>query len=397
MPLRRVIILGSTGSIGTQALDVIEHLNREHDAGRSADRFVVVGLCAGRNQSLLLEQAARFGVREIALRQPSSPVSIDARVRTGSDAPERLVREVEADLVVAAMVGSAGLPATLAAVELGRDVALANKETLVAAGELVVTAAHRSGSKLLPVDSEHAAVWQCLAAAPSSLVPPLRIGTNVRDVYLTASGGPFRTWTAEQIASATPGQALCHPTWKMGPKVTIDSATLMNKALELIEAHWLFGIPAAQLHAIVHPQSLVHAIVEFADGSSVAQIGAPDMKCPIQLALCWPARPNNSCRRLVWSELRTLQFEPPDTARFPAIMLAYEAMKQGGGAGAVLNASNEVAVEAFLAGRFSFGRIATLVSDTMNAVVCPKISSLDDVREAERRAREHASALVAAI
>ena len=318
---RRLLLLGSTGSIGTQTLDVVSHLNALHARGEWPTRFEVVGLAAGSNGTLLAEQAAAFGVSETALAHPGDGAlpSALAGARTGVDGAERLVREVEADVVLAAMVGSAGLPATLAAVELGRDVALANKETLVAAGSLVVPAAERSGSRLLPVDSEHAALWQCLQSGQESshVCPPMRADRGVRRLILTASGGPFRTWEKARIERATPAEALNHPTWRMGPKVTIDSASLTNKALEVIEAHWLFGVPGERIDVLVHPQSTVHSFVEFEDGNVIAQLGPPDMRMPIQYAITFPLRPLGRSASLDFTAMSRLDFETPDLERFP--------------------------------------------------------------------------------
>lgn len=435
----RVIILGSTGSIGTQTLEVIEHLNGLHARGAWPMRYEVVGLAGGRNTELLFSQAARCGARHSAVNKLDSDAvryaalsSTKESTRNGPEAAERLVREVACDLVVAAMSGAAGLPATLAAAELGRDIALANKETLVAAGSLIVPAARKSGSRLLPVDSEHSAVWQCLCgvcdvhghrAAPETqsnppskiptitisphhaqtipAAPPLVLGDQIAKIILTASGGPFRTWSREQTYNATPEQALKHPTWTMGQKVTIDSASLTNKALEIIEAHWLFGVPAERIEAIIHPQSIVHAIVEMADGSCIAQLGAPDMRGPIQFALAFPHRPEGGHRRIPWHELRSLDFEPPDHERFPALGLAYRAIRDGGTAGAVLNAANEAAVDAFLApirnsaqsggsqrgAPLPFGRITELTAQAMDALGFHPVASLDDVLRADAAAR----------
>ncbi|MBC7836119.1 MAG: 1-deoxy-D-xylulose-5-phosphate reductoisomerase [Phycisphaerales bacterium] len=401
---RRLIILGSTGSIGTQTLEVVAHLRALADRGEDVPCYEVVGLAAGRSADLLGRQAARFGVREVAMAShdglSSSSALSRCTVRSGRDAAERLVREVECDVVLAAMVGVAGLPATLAAVELGRDVALANKETLVAAGELVVPAARRSGSRLLPVDSEHSGVWQCLQGlecagaspkgdAASSLVPPFDVSRRVRRVMLTASGGPFREWPSDRVRRATPAEALNHPTWKMGRKVTIDSASLTNKALEVIEAHWLFGLPADQIGVLVHPQSIVHSLVEFNDGSVIAQLGAPDMRCPINYALTWPRRPEGCCRRLDWSAFSRLDFAPPDLERFPALGLGFEVCRRGGTSGAVFNAANEVAVEAFLAadGAMPFGRIAETTCAVMEEHTYRPLSCMGDVLEADASAR----------
>lgn len=400
MDQRRLIILGSTGSIGRQALDVVAHLNalaedRRPSAGGQLPRYRVVGLAAGKRVAETLEQAQRFGVRHVALRDgdrltPPAGVTLFR----GDDAAERLVREVDADIVLAAMVGAAGLPATLAAVEAGRDVALANKETLVAAGELVVPAARASGSHLLPVDSEHAAIWQCLQdhSTPRELCPPCAAPSSVERLILTASGGPFRAWPLERVRHATPAEALNHPTWRMGPKVTIDSASLTNKALEVIEAHWLFGLPPDRIDVLIHPQSLVHSMVEFIDGNLIAQLGPNDMRVPIQTALTFPRRAPRRAPRLDLAQMARLEFEEPDLDRFPALQLAYDALRAGGTAGAVLNAANEAAVEAFLredGPGLPFGRIGHLTRDALQTLGTTPISTLQDVLEADRRARRY--------
>lgn len=395
MGSRRVIVLGSTGSIGVQTLEVIAHLNALHDEGRWPIRFEVAGLAAGRNADLLSEQCRRFGVRNHAVADGTERAGAGAR--HGPDAAERLVREVESDVVVAAMVGSAGLPATLAAVQAGRNVALANKETLVAAGGLIVPLARRTGSRILPIDSEHAGLWQCLAGEvrprggrddEPAACPPLVAPAHVRRVILTASGGPFRSRSAREVHDATPEEALCHPTWRMGPKVTIDSATLTNKALEVIEAHWLFGLPSDRIGVLIHPQSIVHALVEFTDGSVLAQMAPPDMRAPIQQALSHPRRVAGLTPSLNWSALRALEFDPPDPERFPALALATRVIEAGGTAGAVLNAANEEAVAAFLARRIPFGRITEVTRRTLDEVEPASLSCLDDARRADARARE---------
>lgn len=397
---RRVIILGATGSIGTQAVEVIEHLNALARRGESAVSFRVVGLAAGRNAEQVFAQAARLGVQRIALANGNGEARAPAGVEVlrGPDAAERLVRETECDHVLAAMVGSAGLPATLAAVELGRAVALANKETLVAAGELVVAACAKSGTKLLAVDSEHSALWQCLESCrgESCTLPPLAaLPRGVSRLILTASGGPFRTWDARATHDATPEQALKHPTWQMGPKVTIDSASLTNKALEVLEAHWLFGATVEQIGVVVHPQSIVHSLVEFADGSVLAQLGANDMRTPIQYALAHPARPAGISRKLDLAAVGTLEFVPLDREKFPAIDLAYEVIRRGGTAGAVFNAANEAAVEAFLSRRVPFGRISGLARDAMREVGVSPLRTLADVIAAEAEARRFVERSVA--
>jgi 1-deoxy-D-xylulose-5-phosphate reductoisomerase len=394
MPPRRLIILGSTGSIGTQALEVVAHLNSLHEQGASRHHYEVVGLAAGTNAALLAGQAERFEVRDAALAAPVPPPAAlsgwcsrhGSTLRTGPAAAEALVREVECDIVLAAMVGAAGLPATLAAAELGRDIALANKETLVAAGALIVPLAQKTGSRLLPVDSEHSAVWQALQSL-GPITPPCDAPRGVERITLTASGGPFRAWPKDRIDRATPEEALNHPTWSMGRKITVDCASLTNKALEVIEAHHLFGLPSDRIDVLIHPASIVHAMVEFADGSTIAQMGPPDMRLPIQHALCFPHRPPSLAPRLDWREIRRLEFEEPDLARFPALALAARVIDAGGAAGAVFNADNEAAVEAFLAGRVPFGRIPALSAAALAELGAPPIATLADALAADAEAR----------
>ncbi|TVS07114.1 MAG: 1-deoxy-D-xylulose-5-phosphate reductoisomerase [Phycisphaerales bacterium] len=396
LPARRVIVLGSTGSVGVQALECVAHLNQLADAGRWSQRFEVVGLAAHSNAPELAAQAEAFGVRHAALTDPASLDRLDAPALsrteffTGSDAPSRLVRAVECDLIVAAMVGAAGLEPTLEAVRLGRDIALANKETIVAGGALVVPEALRSGSKLLPVDSEHSGVWQCLLSlvcGGQPCTPPMPAHAAVSRIILTASGGALRSKTRDEIEHATPAEALSHPTWNMGAKNTIDSASLMNKALELIEAHWLFSVPAERLGVLVDPDSLVHALVEFADRSVLAQIAEPDMRSPILHALAFPHRAPGLTKALELDRLVNMRLETLDEERFPAPSLAMRAIREGGTAGAVLNAANEAAVDAFLAGRIRFGRIVELVRSAMDELGSDPVRSLDDVREADGKAR----------
>ncbi|MGH7244875.1 MAG: 1-deoxy-D-xylulose-5-phosphate reductoisomerase [Phycisphaerales bacterium] len=389
----RLLILGSTGSIGTQTLEVVTHLNALHAQGKFPNSFEVVGLAAGKGAALLTDQANRFNVKHLALSDANGDTPKGAR--TGPDAAERLVREVDCDVVLAAIVGSAGLPATLAAVELGRDVALANKETLVAAGSLVVPAAHKSGAKLLPVDSEHAAVWQCLQSGPDAAHGPIfpalkHAPTSVKKVTLTASGGPFRTWEKSRVQRATKAEALKHPTWTMGEKVTVDSASLMNKALEIIEAHWLFALPAEKIDAVVHPQSIAHALVEFDDASVIAQLAHPDMRGPIQQALAFPTRVPSLVTPLDLAEISTaLQFEPPDLGKFPLLDLAYTVIRAEGTSGAIFNAANEEAVLAFLRGEILFGRIGELVIEAMETIAPTTMNTLQDSLAADHRARTH--------
>ncbi len=415
MPSRRVIILGSTGSIGRQTLDVIAHLNALHERGEHVHRYDVVGLAAGANVARLDEQSrahpsARLAithadVRDLALGERGPQAAFAGALLHafhGDDAAERLVREVECDVVVSAIVGVAGLRATLAAAELGRDIALANKETLVAGGCVVVPAARASGARLLPVDSEHSGLWQCLVGACASrgtpTAPPIESPRGVARMILTASGGPFRTWTKNAIDAATPDHALAHPTWQMGAKVTIDSASLVNKALELIEAHWLFGMPSDRLDAVVHPQSVVHALVEFDDGSTLAQLGSPDMRTPIQWALSFPDRAAAPAATLDWADARRLDFEPIDRERFPAIDMAFEVMRQGptSAMGCVLNAANEVAVRAFLESGSSmpFGTIGQIVRRTIDALGGRGVGTLEEILRVDREAREFALGLL---
>ena len=380
MAARRLILLGSTGSIGVSTVQVLEHLRAQGTA------FEVIGLAAGSNAALLAEQAKALGVHDLAVADESAAAQLgpQANVRTGPDASLRLVEQLArpGDVLVAAMVGFAGLASAMRAIELGCHVALANKETLVAAGELVTDLARRKGVELFPIDSEHSALAQCIRSGRVS---------ELDRVVITASGGPFRTWSAERTANATPAEALRHPTWQMGRKITIDSATLMNKALEIIEAHWLFGLAAERIEAIVHPQSIVHGMAEFRDGSVIAQLSPPDMKLPIQMALTWPDRHAGVARRLDWTSLRQLDFEPVDHARFPAVRLAHEVIRRGGSAGATLNAANEVAVNAFLAGSIPFGRIAQVVQEALAELPDRALRTLSDAEAADRDARAFAS------
>ncbi len=384
----RLVILGSTGSIGRQTIEVLAGLER------SGHRFEVVGLAAGSNAELLQAQAGALGVKHLALADATAPFDGlgSASILRGHDAAEQLVRACQddggVDMVVGAMVGSAGLPATLAALELGIDVALANKETLVAAGEIVVATAQRTGAALLPVDSEHSGVWQCLNSDATGFRKlPFQVGTEVTRITLTASGGALRDWPLERIRSATPDEALAHPNWDMGAKVTIDSASLTNKALELVEAAWLFGLGADRLSALIHPQSIVHSFVEFADRSVVAQMGRPDMKTPIQYALTAPDRPPGIAPKLDLRALSRLDFAEPDLERFPALHAGFEIIERGGTAGAVFNGANEAAVKAFLAGRVDFGTMTDLALEALDSVGTGSIRSLSDVIEADAEAR----------
>ncbi len=393
----RVVILGSTGSIGTQTCAVIAHCNALHKKNPSHPCFQIVGLAANTNADALKEQATQLGITDLALCDTTADIARDNfALRRGPDAARQLIQDTQPDLVVAAIVGIAGLESTLYAVENGIDVALANKESLVAAGELVIKAAQISGSRILPIDSEHAGVWQCLLGImPANYTPPAPINTAINRVTLTASGGPFRQWSAGDIANATPEDALKHPNWSMGAKVTIDSATLMNKGLELIEAHWLFGLGADQLDAMIHPQSIIHAFVECADHSVLAQLGAPDMRCPIQHALCFPHRIAGISNALDLSTLSQLDFEPIDHTKFPAVQLALDAIVAGGTAGAILNAANEIAVHAFLNHQINFSRLTEIVAQTVTAIPPATAHTLAAILDADAAARAHAQQLIA--
>jgi len=386
---RRLIILGATGSIGVNTLDVVRHLNAAADS-TGKPPIEVVGLAAGRNASLLVEQANRFGVCHLAVADAEAARRVQLElphttVLSGPDAALRLVEQVRASDLVAAIVGSAGLPATVAAIRKGMRIGLANKETLVAAGPLVAPLVRRHGAELIPIDSEHSALFQCMECQRGADGAMNR--EAVRRIVLTASGGPFRTFPRPAIENATVEQALNHPTWDMGPKITIDSATMMNKALEIIEAHWLFDLPASQIEVIIHPQSMVHSFLEFRDHSILAQLGPPDMRTPIQYALTYPDRPAGCSKALDWTTLSKLDFESPDPVRFPALSLAYEVIEAGGSAGAIFNAANETAVAAFLEHRIRFGRIVELVAEALSAVPATPIDNLETVMEGDRQAR----------
>ena len=341
--MKRIAVLGSTGSIGTSCLDV---------AAAHRDRFAVSALTTNSRWQLMADQARRFSPRWAVVADESRRAEIppDAfgngtELAFGSDSLERIASHPDVDVVVSGIVGAAGLRGTWAAVESGKTVAIANKETLVVAGPLIMDLARRTGATLLPVDSEHSAVFQALHSGRRA---------EVRRIVLTASGGPFRTWPADQLAAVTPQQALAHPTWSMGPKISIDSATMMNKALEIIEARWLFDLDPDQIDVVIHPQSIIHALVEFVDGSLIAQLSPPDMKLPIQYALTWPERADGASPRLDLTQAHRLELEPPDLERFPALRLGYEVARRGGTCGAVLNAANEAAVQRFLEGRLAF-------------------------------------------
>jgi 1-deoxy-D-xylulose-5-phosphate reductoisomerase len=340
---RRLVVLGSTGSIGTNCLDVVTHLG---------ERFEILGLSAHSSGATLLEQAHRHRPRWVTLTDPLAAKQLDAsrlppgcRLLQGADGIAEMVGNPDVDIVVSAIVGAAGLAGTWTALEAGKTVAVANKETLVLAGQLVTDLAARYGGRLLPVDSEHSAIFQAMQGSPPDAV---------ERIVLTGSGGPFRGRSRADLAEVTVAEALRHPTWRMGPQITIDSATLMNKALEVIEARWLFGLSPECIDVIIHPESVIHSFVEFKDGSVLAQLSPPDMRLPIQYALTYPERVAGPARRLNWRELSSWHFEQPDHETFPALQLGYEVARRGGTCGAVLNAANESAVECFLKGDLDF-------------------------------------------
>lgn len=375
----RVLVLGSTGSIGTQALEVI---------AANPDRFEVVGLAAGGRQlDTLLRQRAETGVTNIAVADDhAAEVAGDIPYR-GPDAATRLVEETEADVVLNALVGALGLRPTLAALASGARLALANKESLVAGGPLVLRAAQPG--QIVPVDSEHSALAQCLRGGTPE---------EVAKLVLTASGGPFRGWSAAQLADVTPEQAGAHPTWSMGPMNTLNSASLVNKGLELIETHLLFGIAYERIEVVVHPQSIVHSMVTFIDGSTIAQASPPDMKLPISLALGWPHRVAGAALSCDFSTASSWEFEPLDSAVFPAVELARQAGEIGGCMTAVYNAANEEAAEAFLTGRIAFPSIVATIADVLRGADqwAASPATVDDVLDAQRWARERAQRAIAA-
>lgn len=370
MEKRRIAILGSTGSIGTQTLDVI----RQH-----RDLFEVEMISANNSSDLLVAQAREFEVNNVVICNESRYQAVadalkdsDSKVWTGFDSLCSLVKSDNVDIVVGAMVGFSGLKPTLAALEAGKIVALANKETLVAAGSIVTEVMRRNDAVILPVDSEHSAIFQCLLAAQ---------GNAVEKIHLTASGGPFRNWTRKEISAATAAQALKHPNWNMGAKVTIDSASMMNKGFEVIEARWLFDIAPSQIEVVVHPESIIHSMVEFVDGAVIAQLGCPDMRQPIGFALNFPERITVGNRKIDWDTLRSLSFGKPDLDRFPCLRLAYEAIEHGGNAPCALNAANEVAVAAYLKGLISFYDIARINEKCLAGLNFAAKPSLDDIFE----------------
>jgi 1-deoxy-D-xylulose-5-phosphate reductoisomerase len=379
-------LLGSTGSIGTSTLDVVR---------RWPGRFGIYALVAGRNVALLARQISEFRPKVAVVADETALIELRQILKTaGTPIPElaagpeaRVAAAVasEAGFVMSAIVGVEGLEATYQAVCMGKRVGLANKEVLVASGRLVVDAMRRSGAELIPVDSEHNGAHQCFRAG---------LRGEVAKLILTASGGPFRETPASRLAQVTPAEALNHPTWKMGQRVTIDSSTLMNKGFEVIEACWLFDLQPKEVEVVVHPQSKVHAMVEYNDGSVIAQVSATDMRMPIQYALTYPERADAPVPRLDWSQSARWSFDPPDFQKFPLLKLAYEAFEAGGSATVTLNAADEIAVEAFLAGRISFPGIAETVAETLDRMASREPSSVEDVLEIDRESREVARRIV---
>ncbi len=387
---RCITLLGSTGSIGESALDVI---------ARHPDRFRVYALVANSRDDILLRQCLAHRPRCVVLMDVAAAARLRSALRAACCAVEVLTGEAaaidaaeapEADTVVAAIVGAAGLPATLAAARAGKRILLANKEALVMTGPLFLDAVEQSGAQLLPLDSEHNAIFQSL---PKDFRRGLA-GEGVRRILLTASGGPFRTTPTQELVSVTPAQAVAHPNWVMGRKISVDSATMMNKGLEVIEAHWLFGVAPAQIEVVIHPQSVIHSMVEYADGSVLAQMGNPDMRTPIAQALAYPERIEAGTAPFDIFKLAQFTFEAPDLNRFPCLRLAYAALAEGGTACAVLNAANEVAVQAFLDERLGFNGIAPLVEETLGRVASTAADTLAHVLDADRQARQTAAGLI---
>jgi 1-deoxy-D-xylulose-5-phosphate reductoisomerase len=392
--MKRIAILGSTGSIGVNTLDVI---------GRHAGRFEVAALSAGKNVERLVSQCVQHGPRYAVMTDRNAAEKLRAElaarapqvtVLAGAEALEEIASHADVDVVMAAIVGAAGLPATIAAARAGKHVLLANKEALVMSGDLFMRAIEEGGATLLPVDSEHSAIFQSLPRGFACGRAGEFERAGARRLLLTASGGPFRRTPVERLAHVTPQQAVAHPNWVMGPKISVDSATMMNKGLEVIEAHWLFGAPLEAIQVVVHPQSVVHSMVEYLDGSVIAQLGAPDMRTPIACALAWPERIESGVEPLDFTTLGALEFERVDTARFPCVRLAAEAIRAGGTAPAALNAANEIAVEAFLGGRLAFTGIAQVIDSVLGEVDAEPLESLEQVYAADVEARALAARFV---
>jgi 1-deoxy-D-xylulose-5-phosphate reductoisomerase len=386
---RQVAVFGATGSIGASALDVI---------ARHRDRFQVAVLAAGRQVDALVALCATHRPAHAviadaslyaALRDGLRDAGLPTQAHAGAAALDQLAASDVCDTLVAAIVGAAGLSSTLAAAAAGKRILLANKESLVLAGELLMRQAAAAGAEIIPIDSEHSAIFQCLRSRDASLD-----GAGVRRIILTASGGPFRGRTREQLAQVTPAQAVAHPKWSMGPKISVDSATLMNKGLEVIEAHHLFGVPGERIDVLVHPQSLVHSLVEFVDGSTLAQMGLPDMRTTLAVGLGWPQRIESGVGGLDLLTQGRLDFEAPDTEAFPCLTLAWQAMAAGGTAPAILNAANEVAVSAFLQGRTAFLAIPALVANALSTLSTESADTLEGLLTADQRARQITQAAI---
>ena len=383
MEKRRIAILGSTGSIGRQALDVI----RQH-----RDLFEVELLTANNSSELLISQAIEFEANAVVICNESKYKEVAEalqphyiKVFAGMQSVCDLVAGDNIDIVLTSMVGFSGLSSTIAAVKAGKTIALANKETLVAAGHIVTELAVASHSRILPVDSEHSAIFQCLLGS---------LGADIEKIHLTASGGPFRTWSKDQISKATRTEALRHPNWNMGSKITIDSATMMNKGLEIIEARWLFNTPGSKIDVVVHPESIIHSMIEYADGSVIAQMGHPDMREAIQFAFSFPYRLPLNNRKLNFAELGSMSFHAPDQERFPALRLAYQALEKGGNMPCVMNAANEAAVAAFLQERIGFYDITDIVEECMSGAEFAASPDLDTIFETNSRTLAKASEII---
>ncbi len=379
--MKRICILGSTGSIGTQALEVIE----EH-----SDLYEAYVLTAYNNADLVIEQARKFKPEAVVIANEThyekvreALADLPIKVYAGAQALCEVVQNENVDIVLASMVGFAGLEPTIAAIKARKTIALANKETLVVAGDLITKLANEYQVPILPVDSEHSAIFQCLEP-----------GNRIDKILLTCSGGPFRKFTQEQIQHVTKSDALAHPTWNMGAKITIDSATLMNKGFEVIEAKWLFGVKPEQIQVVVHPQSVIHSAVQFEDGAVKAQLGVPDMRLPIQYAFSYPKRLTLSGNRLDLFATKDLTFEAPDTDRFPCLRLAYEALRQGGNMPCIVNAANEIVNRAFIDDRIAYPRIAEIIEKTMEKIPFSATSSLETYLDTDKQARNYAASLL---
>ena len=379
--MKRICILGSTGSIGTQALEVIE----EH-----SDLYEAYVLTAYNNADLVIQQARKFKPEAVVIANEAhydkvreALADLPIKVYAGAKALCEVVQNEHVDIVLASMVGFAGLEPTIAAIKARKTIALANKETLVVAGDLITRLANEYQVPILPVDSEHSAIFQCLEP-----------GNKIDKILLTCSGGPFRKFTKEQIKHVTKSDALAHPTWNMGAKITIDSATLMNKGFEVIEAKWLFGVKPEQIQVVVHPQSVIHSAVQFEDGAVKAQLGVPDMRLPIQYAFSYPKRLTLSGKRLDLFSTKDLTFEAPDTDRFPCLRLAYEALRQGGNMPCIVNAANEIVNRAFIDDRIAYPRIAEIIEKTMEKIAFTATSTLETYLETDKQARAYAASLL---